>query len=238
MDHWQKVKGGQEKSGEWEENKWRGGRRWGPVALPHLSHGAELDEVAVRVVVLDGVEDVDGAHDVVCLGVDGVLPVDHRVGGRALLPEVDDVVGHELLEGLGEEGPVVDVAHHELHGLPRDAVPRVHAVVRRGDGGECVHAKLGVVLPAHEVVHCGGAGGESLGASQAGGGVRWGRPRTGDERVEAKCSVSLHDGQSLTDADLVAAGSEVKGRGPAAVAVTADDHDARALPADIADLRI
>ena len=48
---------------------------------------------------LDGVQHVDGAHHVVGLGVDGVLAVDHGVGGRALLPKVDHRVGAEALRG-------------------------------------------------------------------------------------------------------------------------------------------
>ena len=46
---------------------------------------------------------VEGAHHVVDLGVDGVGPVDHGVGGAALLGEVHDGVGLEAVEqGLDE----------------------------------------------------------------------------------------------------------------------------------------
>ena len=62
-----------------------------------LAHGAQLDQVAVGGELADGEEHVEGADDVVDLGEDGVLAVDHRVGRGALLGEVHDGVGLERL---------------------------------------------------------------------------------------------------------------------------------------------
>ena len=60
-----------------------------------------IDAVALG----DGVEQVERAHHVVDLGVDGMGPVDHRVRGAALLGEVHDGLGLEALEqGLDRSG--------------------------------------------------------------------------------------------------------------------------------------
>ena len=61
-----------------------------------LAHGSQLDQVDVRIDLGDGVEEVEGPHDVVDLGVDGVGPVDHRVRSAALLREVHHRIGPEV----------------------------------------------------------------------------------------------------------------------------------------------
>ena len=58
---------------------------------------------------LDGVQHVDGAHDVVGLCVNRVLAVNHGVGGRALLAKVHHRVG---LEGLAGKGRGRDAGMH------------------------------------------------------------------------------------------------------------------------------
>jgi len=75
-----------------------------------LAHGAKFDEVAVGGVLGNSVEDVEGANDVVVLGEDGALAVQHGVRRAALLAEVDGGVGEEVGPGGGEELVVGHVA--------------------------------------------------------------------------------------------------------------------------------
>ena len=117
-----------------------------------LSHRAQLDQVRLGGELLDREQDVDGADDVVVLGVDGPGAVDHRVGRGTLLAKVDDGVGLEGLEGCGQKLKVADVADQELDVFARDLSPGLDAVVRRGDRGQGLHAQLGVVAPTGEVV--------------------------------------------------------------------------------------
>src|SRR5487761_1815889 len=69
------------------------------VGGPVLAHGAQLDDVAVGGQVADGEEQVEGADHVVDLGLDGTAAADHRVGGGALLGEVD----HRIRLGDADE---------------------------------------------------------------------------------------------------------------------------------------
>ncbi len=117
-----------------------------------LPHGAELHEVDGGIALGDGVEQVERPHHVVDLGVDGVGPVDHGVGGAALLGEVHDGLGLEALEQGLAEAVVGEVADEGLDGQPRHLVPAPHPVLEMGDGDEAVHPHLEVVLPPAEVV--------------------------------------------------------------------------------------
>ena len=80
-------------------------------------------------------------------------PVDHGVGGAALLGEVHHGVGLEAVEQGLDEAVVGEVAHEGLHGEPRHLGPAPHPVLEMGDGDEAVHPHLEVVLAAAEVVH-------------------------------------------------------------------------------------
>ncbi len=117
-----------------------------------LPHGPELHEVDRRVTLGDGVEQVERAHHVVDLGVDGMGPVDHGVGRAALLGEVDDGLGLEALEQGLAEAVVGEIAHEGLDAQPRHLGPAPHPVLEMGDGDEAVHPHLEVVLAPAEVV--------------------------------------------------------------------------------------
>ena len=117
-----------------------------------LPHGAELHQVDVGVALGDGVHEVQVAHHVVDLGVDGVGPVDHGVGGRALLGEVHHGVGLEAVEQGLDEAVVGEVPHEGVDLQPRHLAPAPHPVLEMGDGDEAVHPHLEVVLPTAEVV--------------------------------------------------------------------------------------
>ena len=117
-----------------------------------LAHRAQLDQVDGRITLGDGVQQVEGAHHVVDLGVDGVLAVDHRVGSRALLGEVHDRLGLEALERVVHEVGIGQVADEGLELEPRHLFPHPDPVLELADGDEAVHPHLVVVLPANEIV--------------------------------------------------------------------------------------
>ena len=76
---------------------------------------------------LDGKHDIDGADDVVVLGVDGACAVNHGVGRAALLAKVHHVLRAEAPEHLAQELKVADVAHLQLQGLARNGCPPAQA---------------------------------------------------------------------------------------------------------------
>ena len=122
------------------------------VGCPVLAHGPELDQMDVAVLLRDGVEEVERADHVVHLRVDGVLAVDHRVRGRALLREVHDGLGFERVERAVDERVVGQVAHEHLDGEPGDLTPPSHPLLEAGHRDQAVHAHLEVVAPPGEVV--------------------------------------------------------------------------------------
>ena len=69
---------------------------WGAI----LAHSAEFHHVAVWRELLDGVQQVDAAHDGVCWCVDRPLPVNHGVWCASLLPEMYHCLWLKLLEHL------------------------------------------------------------------------------------------------------------------------------------------
>ena len=140
------------------------------VRGPVLSHCPELDQVAVRRQLLDGVQHVQRADNVILLRVDGPRPINHGVRRRALLSKVDDGLRLEGGERLLQEAPVAHVADHELDVLSGNLGPLLDAVVRRGDRGQRVGSKLQIDGPPHQVVHDGdlvSAGGQVKGGCPA-----------------------------------------------------------------------
>src|SRR5215211_3790026 len=123
------------------------------VGLAILSHRAELHQVAVGHVLVYGEEHVQVADDVVVLGVDGVAPVDHRVGRGPLLGEVHDSVRLVALYDLGDELPVQKVAELEPDGLRAHLAPRPNPVLYVRDRGQARGAELVVDRPPDAVVH-------------------------------------------------------------------------------------
>ena len=117
-----------------------------------LAHRPELDEVDRGVDVGDGIDEVQRAHDVVDLGVDRVLAVDHGVGGAALLGEVDDGIGAEAAHHVVDEGLFGQIADEHVESLARHLLPAVDPPVQRGDRDERVNPHFEVVAPPGEVV--------------------------------------------------------------------------------------
>ena len=117
-----------------------------------LAHRAQLDQVDGRITLGDGVQQVEGAHHVVDLGVDGVLAVDHGVGSGTLLGEVHDRLGLETLERAVHEDGISQIADEGIELETRHFFPHPDTVMKLADGNEAVHPHLVVVLPANEIV--------------------------------------------------------------------------------------
>ena len=80
------------------------------------AHGSEMDNVSIDVGIHDGTAKVVGARDIVVDSVALGLGVLHRVGGGALLGEVDDGVGLLVLDELNEEVVILgNIEVDELH---------------------------------------------------------------------------------------------------------------------------
>jgi hypothetical protein len=86
---------------------------------------------------LDGEQDIDGADHVVGLCEHGPLPINHGVGGAALLSKVDDCIRVEVPEGLPKELPVTDVTNGQLNVLATDLTPPASAGCTRGPSCSC-----------------------------------------------------------------------------------------------------
>ncbi len=122
------------------------------VGCSVLTHGAELDQMDRRVVLGDGVQEVERAHHVIDLCVHGVLTVDHRIGRRTLFGEMHDGFGLETGEDAVDEDGIGQVTDERLQPEPRHLFPDPHPVLELTDGDETVHPHLMVVLTPDEVV--------------------------------------------------------------------------------------
>ena len=101
----------------------------------------------------DRKQQVQRADDVVRLGEDGVLPIDHRVGSRALLGEVDDRVRRHLFHDRRQKVIVADVADKRVNVEAGHAAPGADALRQGTDGRQRLRAQLVVPLAAGEIVH-------------------------------------------------------------------------------------
>lgn len=83
---------------------------------------------------LDGIQDVDGANDVVVLCEHGALAVNHGVGRGALLAEVDHGVRRKGGERIPEKLKVANVANCQLNVVAADFAPPARVI---GSGQGC-----------------------------------------------------------------------------------------------------
>ena len=97
-------------------------------------------------------QQVERADDVVDLGEDGVLPIDHRVGRGALLGEVHDRVGPLALDDRGQELVVGDVAGIGLDVAAAQPLPRPQPLGQGANRRQRLNAELEVPLPPDEAV--------------------------------------------------------------------------------------
>ena len=122
------------------------------VGVAVLPHCPQLDEVNVGVGLLNGVHHVQVADDVVDLGVDRVLAVDHGIGGGTLLAEVDDGVGLRLGDDAVRKRGVGEVPDPYVNGVTRHLFPARDPFFEGSDRHQAVHTHFEVVLPAHQIV--------------------------------------------------------------------------------------
>mmetsp|Transcript_5088 Transcript_5088/g.19679 ORF Transcript_5088/g.19679 Transcript_5088/m.19679 type:complete len:519 (+) Transcript_5088:15-1571(+) len=117
-----------------------------------FAHRAELDAVAFRGEFLDGVQHVDGTHDVVRLREHGAGAVHHGVRRGALLTEVNARRRRKLFESGAQEFVVADVADEEVDVAAADFLPLAHALVDTLDRRQRVETELVVHRTTAQVV--------------------------------------------------------------------------------------
>src|SRR6266550_448053 len=118
-----------------------------------LAHGAQLDEVTIRQKFANGEKNVQCSDDVVHLGEDGVLAVDHRVGSRALLREMDHGFRFEGLKCGSEKVVVGNVTDKQFDGLAGHVLPDPDAIRQRANRSQRLRAKLVVPKAPQKVVN-------------------------------------------------------------------------------------
>src|SRR3989440_1661136 len=118
-----------------------------------LAHGAQLDEVTIRQKFANGEKNVQCSDDVVHLGEDGVLAVDHRVGSRALLGEMDHGFRFEGLECGSEKVVVGNVTDKQFDGLAGHVLPDPDAIRQRANRSQRLRTKLVVPKAPQKVVN-------------------------------------------------------------------------------------
>src|ERR1700688_1872310 len=113
-----------------------------------LTHGAQLNQVALGAQFTNREEHVHGAHHVVYLRKDGVLAVNHRIGGAALLRKVHYRVGLKGFDCGFQKIVIGHVAYEQFDSLTGNFLPDAQAVGKRSDGGKSLRAKLMIPLAA------------------------------------------------------------------------------------------
>jgi len=122
------------------------------VRRPVLAHGPELDHVAVRSAVAYREEHIEGAHHVVDLRLHTVAGADHRVGGGALLGEVDDGFGLGGADQLVDRGGVTEVDLVPVELVAALRLPAGQTVGNRGDRASGCPFRTPRPAPSHQAV--------------------------------------------------------------------------------------
>src|SRR5579875_3667162 len=117
-----------------------------------FAHSAELDKVAVGGEFFDGVKDIERANEVVGLGEDSVLAVNHRIGGGTLLGEVDDGFRLEVAKDGGQRFVIRHIADTHLDLPARDFAPFRDALLKCVDREQAVEAAFEIEVPAGQVI--------------------------------------------------------------------------------------
>ena len=117
-----------------------------------FAHGSELDQMAVGLELAEGEEEIERADDVVHLGEDGVLAVDHRIGRGALLGKMDHGVGAHGFDGGSEKIVVGDIAGKLVDVLAGQLAPDAQAFGQGLNGGQSLNAQFMVPLAAGKIV--------------------------------------------------------------------------------------
>ena len=122
------------------------------VGGPVLAHGPHLHEVGPGTGFAHRVEEVERPRQVLDLGRDRVVDVDHRVRRAPLLREVDDRVRLLAVEQVVHELVIADGAAVEANILTEDCVDRLLARRERRNRRGRPRADLLDATPRHEVV--------------------------------------------------------------------------------------
>ena len=122
------------------------------VRGPVLTHGAELDQVAVGHPVANREQQLEGPDHVRVLGLDRGRAGLHRVGRRGLLAVVDDRLGQRLGDHPVEEVAVLDRSHEDADLVAAHLVPGLDPVDQGANRGQRAGRVLDVPAPAREVV--------------------------------------------------------------------------------------
>ena len=117
-----------------------------------LSHRAQLHEMGFGALALNAKQEIQGADDVVMLGVDGVGAPLHRVGRRGLLGIVDDCVRLGIPQDTIGEAMIQQVADPKLHVEPGHLLPEPDPTLQGGDREQRLDAFLQLDLSLREVV--------------------------------------------------------------------------------------
>ena len=119
------------------------------------AHGAELDDVALEIVLLDGVHQVGGGDEVVGDGEHGLPVAPHGVGRGGLLGVMHHGFGGEVPENRAEEGVVADVAGVHIDAAAADGLPQCGPLMQVGDREEGLAVELGAGPAPKIIVHHG-----------------------------------------------------------------------------------
>ena len=120
-----------------------------------FAHRAQLDQVTVRQKFAKREQHVQRADDVIHLRENCVLPIDHRIGSRALLREVHHCFRLERFERGSQKIVVGDVANENLDGLARQVLPHADAIGQRTNRSERLCAEFVIPQAAQEIINDG-----------------------------------------------------------------------------------
>src|SRR6266704_4840407 len=98
---------------------------------------------------------VQRADDVIHLRENCVLPIDHRIGSRALLREVHCCFRLERFERGSQKIVVGNVANENLDGLARQVLPHADAIGQRTNRSERLCAEFVIPQAAQEIINDG-----------------------------------------------------------------------------------
>ena len=117
-----------------------------------FAHGPQLDEMTIRRKLTDGKQDVQSPYNVIDLGENSMLAVNHRIGSGALLREMNYRIRFEGFERRSQKIVIGNVADEQLDGLTRNVLPDPDAVRQRTNRSQRLRAKFMVPEPPQKVI--------------------------------------------------------------------------------------
>src|SRR5436309_3157970 len=120
-----------------------------------FAHGPQLDEMTIRQKLTDGKQDVQSPYNVIDLGENSMLAVNHRIGSGALLREVNYRLRFEGLECRNQKIVIGNIADEQLDGLTRSVLPDPDTVRQRTNRSQRLCAKFMVPKAPQKVINDG-----------------------------------------------------------------------------------